>query len=178
MSNDSPAGREPAASPPDVASPGQPSRGPGGEPDGISELLQELRVLITGVQVLTGFLLIVPFNQDFRGIALVEKWVYLSAFVCGLISLIVFSAPAAEHRLQRPLRDPARFKQYTTRMTVIGLVFLSLALLLTTHLVVTRTVGAGAAHVITACVAVLLAAVWWIWPLTARRASQVGRASR
>lgn len=138
--------------------------------DDLTEMLQEMRVLIPGVQVLTGFLLILPFSQNFRGISLAEKWVFLAAFVCGLISLILLSAPAAQLRIERPLRERARFKDYTTRMTIIGLMPLSLALILTTQLVVEHTLGQGIAFVATGCVAILVATVWWIWPLTRRRA--------
>ena len=136
----------------------------------LTEMLQELRVLIPGVQVLTGFLLILPFDQEFRSLALAEKWVYLAAFVSGITSLILLSAPAAQLRFERPLRDRARFKEYATRMTIIGLIPLSLALILTTQLIVERTLGATTAIIITACVAVLLAAVWWVWPLMGLRA--------
>jgi Family of unknown function (DUF6328) len=132
------------------------------------EMLQELRVLIPGVQVLSGFLLILPFNQGFSQIVLAEKWVYLSAFLCGVVSLILLTAPAAQHRIERPLRDPARFKQYANRMTIIGLIPLSLALILTTQLIVARTVGTGISLVMAAGVTALLLAVWWIWPLLAR----------
>ena len=55
-------------------------------------------------------------------------------------------------------------------MTIIGLIPLSLALILTTQLIVERTLGATTAIIITACVAVLLAAVWWVWPLMGLRA--------
>ena len=82
-------------------------------------MLQELRVLIPGVQVLTGFLLILPFDQEFHNIALAEKWVYLAAFVSGIVSLILLRAPAAQLRLERPLRDPLHFKEYATRVTII-----------------------------------------------------------
>ncbi|HEX5157604.1 MAG TPA: DUF6328 family protein [Ktedonobacterales bacterium] len=136
----------------------------------LTEMLQELRVLIPGVQVLTGFLLILPFDHEFRNLALAEKWVYLAAFVSGITSLILLSAPAAQLRFERPLRDRAHFNEFATRMTIIGLIPLSLALILTTQLIAERTLGATTAIIITACVAVLLAAVWWVWPLMGLRA--------
>lgn len=139
------------------------------DPDDLTEMLQELHVLILGVQVLTGFLLILPFSQDFRDIPLVEKCVYLAAFVCGIVSLILLSAPTAQHRLERPLRDRARFKEYATRMTIAGLIPLSLALTLTTQLIVQRALGALVASIMAACVAALPGVVWWIWPLMSLR---------
>jgi hypothetical protein len=135
----------------------------------LTELLQELRVLIPGVQVLTGFLVILPFSQGFARIPNAERWVYLAAFICVLISLILFTAPAAQHRLERPLRDRARFKQFATGMTIAGLIPLSLSLVLTTQLVVSQTIGYGTALAVSLVVAALIGGVWWAWPLEARR---------
>jgi hypothetical protein len=73
----------------------------------LESLLQELRVLLQGVQVLTGFLIVLPFYQGFATIARTEQWVYLVTFACSLSSLILFSAPAAQHRLEWPLYDRA-----------------------------------------------------------------------
>jgi hypothetical protein len=156
----------PATDPEPVAEEPAPSAGD------LTELLQELRVLIPGVQVLVGFLVILPFSQGFSRIDQGERWVYLAAFFCGLTSLVLFTAPAAQHRLERPLRDRARFKQYATRMTIVGLVPLSLALILTTHLVVSQTIGYGAALVVSALIAALIGAIWWAWPLAARHAAR------
>jgi hypothetical protein len=127
-------------------------------------------VLLQGVQVLTGFLIVLPFYQAFATIALLEKWVYLATFVCSLSALILFSAPAAQHRLEWPLRDRAHFKWFATRMIIIGLVPFSLALVLATQLVVSQILGIGPAFVAAGGAALLLGAVWWLFPLLARRA--------
>jgi Na+/proline symporter len=132
----------------------------------LSELLQELRVLLPGTQTLTAFLIILPFNSGFADIQRGEKFVYLATFLCSLASLILFAAPAAQHRLQRPLRDREAFKHRANQLVVAGLVLLSLALVLATQLVldqVMRSVwiawgGAGA-------VALLILAIWWLIPL-------------
>ena len=132
----------------------------------LSELLQELRVLLPGTQTLTAFLIILPFNSGFADIQRGEKFVYLATFLCSLASLILFAAPAAQHRLQRPLRDREAFKHRANQLVVAGLVLLSLALILATQLVldqVMRSVwiawgGAGA-------VALLILAIWWLIPL-------------
>jgi len=134
-----------------------------------SDLLQELRVLLQGAQVLTAFLIVLPFNAGFTRVQQLEKWVYLATFVCALGSLILLSAPAAQHRLEWPLRDLAHFKQFATRMSVIGLVPLSLSLVLATQLVVTQTFGSSPALVAAGGVAVLIGAVWWLFPLLWRR---------
>ncbi len=134
-----------------------------------SDLLQELRVFLLGAQVLTAFLIVLPFNTGFARIQQSEKWVYLATFACSLGSLIIFSAPAAQHRLEWPLRDRAHFKRFATRMSIIGLVPLSLSLVLATQLVVTQTLGSSQALLAAGGVAVLIGALWWLFPLLWRR---------
>src|SRR5688572_26296728 len=104
---------------------------PGDERTGdgdLSDLLSELRILLPGAQMLTAFLIILPFNSGFADIQRGEKYVYLATFLCSMASLILFAAPAAQHRLQRPLRDREAFKHRASQLVVAGLVPLSLAL--------------------------------------------------
>src|SRR6185312_3205325 len=58
------------------------------------ELLNELRVALPGVQVLFGFLLIVPFSTRFR-VDRVEKVAYMIALLAAMVSIILFIAPSA-----------------------------------------------------------------------------------
>jgi hypothetical protein len=128
-------------------------------------MLQELRILLQGAQVLTAFLIVLPFSEGFRRIQRVEKWVYVATFLCSLVSLVILSAPAAQHRLQRPLIDRVQFKQYATRLILIGLVPLSLALILSTHLVVAEVLGIGLGIAVASIVALLIAGLWWWMPV-------------
>lgn len=134
-----------------------------------NDLLQELRVLLQGAQVLTAFLIVLPFYTVFAGIPRAEKWVYLATFACSLASLIIFSAPAAQHRLEWPLRDRAQFQRFATRMIIIGLVPLSFSLVLATQLIVTQTLGTMQAIIAAGAVAVLIGVVWWLFPLKWRK---------
>jgi hypothetical protein len=134
----------------------------------LSDLLQELRILLPGAQTLTAFLIILPFSPGFALIDQAERWVYMATFLCSVSSLILFTAPAAQHRLERPLRDRVRFKETATRQIVVGLIPLSIALILSTQLVINevggRTVGIGAAVI----VAGLVGFMWWLIPLYRR----------
>ncbi len=139
----------------------------------LSDLLQELRVLLPGIQTLTGFLIILPFSQGFSKIGQNEQWVYLALFICSISSLVLFTAPAAQHRLERPLRDRVRFKRDATRLIIIGLVPLSLALILATHLVVREVGGRWPGIIIAGIVAIIIALTWWWLPLLHRRGRSV-----
>lgn len=150
---------------------GQAKNGDHDEQD-LNDLLQELRILLQGVQVLTAFLVILPFNQGFEKIEEVEKWVYLATFVCSVTGLVLFSAPAAHHRLARPLMDRIRFKNFATRMTIIGMVPSSLALVLATQLVVSEVLGNVQSIVVALIIALLIGVFWWILPLAHKEKEQ------
>ena len=63
-----------------------------------SELIQELRVAQTGVQVLAGFLLTLPFTHRFFDIGDGHRVVYLVAFSLAVITVGLMTAPVALHR--------------------------------------------------------------------------------
>jgi accessory gene regulator protein AgrB len=139
----------------------------GASDDGsLDEMLQELRILLQGAQVLTAFLVVLPFNDNFDKIHAFEKWVYTATFLSSITSLVFLSAPAAHHRLARPLVHRVVFKTFATRMIVVGLVFLSFALILVTQLVVSQVVGSLVSVVVTAFVSLLILMIWWFFPLT------------
>ena len=83
----------------------------GRSPDQITrnwnELLQELRVAQTGVQILTGFLLTVPFSQRFTDLDDRQRWIYLAVLVGSVLATCLIVAPVSFHRVlfrkqQRP----------------------------------------------------------------------------
>lgn len=141
--------------------------------DDFGDLHEELRVLLQGTQVLTAFLILLPFNQGFEKINQSEKWVYLATFFCSIMSLIIFSAPAAQHRLQRPLPNRVAFKVFATRMVIMGLVPFSLSLSLATFLVASEVVGFQIGAIIAGIITLLILLSWWLkvisWLLTPRK---------
>jgi amino acid transporter len=135
----------------------------------LSDLLQELRILLQGVQVLTAFLIILPFSEGFGRVDQIEKWVYLVTFISSITGLVFISAPAAQHRLQRPLLNRVRFKRFATRMILIGTAAFSVALVLASQLVSNEVVGYGPSLFVASLVALLIGAVWWVIPIWSKR---------
>ena len=138
--------------------------------DDLGDLLQEMRVLSQGAQVLTAFLVVVPFSAGFDDISQTERWVYVATFALSVLSLVLFSAPAAQHRLTRPLLQRERFKDMATHFLIAGLVCVSIALVLATQLVVAQVVGTNWSLLWAAVVALGVLAFWWVFPLQKRRA--------
>jgi hypothetical protein len=64
-----------------------------------SELLQELRVTQTGIQVLTGFLLTVPFSNRFTDLTHLQRTAYLVVLAGAILSTALIMSPAAFHRV-------------------------------------------------------------------------------
>lgn len=139
--------------------------GPGGErydPTSLGDLLQEMRVLLQGAQMLTSFLVIVPFSEGFSRVQSTERWLYLATFCCAMTSLVLFSAPAVHHRLRWPVSDRLAFKRFATRVTVVGLIPFSAALVLATDLVVHRALGPALAWKVAAVLSLFIAVVWGV----------------
>lgn len=136
------------------------------------DLLQEIRVLLAGSQVLTAFLVTLPFSSGFTRLSGSERNVYAATFLTVLLSLVLFATPAAYHRLVWPVPDRRRFKRLSTRLVIAGLIPLSVALVLATHLVLTEALRAAETSTATALVAAVILVMWWLWPLARRRSSR------
>lgn len=65
----------------------------------LNELLQELRVTQTGVQILTGFLLTLPFTNRFGSLDEVERAAYLGVLCGSVLATGLIIAPVAFHRV-------------------------------------------------------------------------------
>ncbi|PZS14273.1 MAG: hypothetical protein DLM57_14810 [Pseudonocardiales bacterium] len=133
-----------------------------------SELLQELRVAQTGVQVLFAFLLSIAFQQRFDSITWIQRDVYIATLVCAAIAAALFIAPVAVHRVLFGLHRKDELVAFTGRMAVTGLVFLALAMLGALLLVVDLVVGPIAAAIATSGTGVLFVFLWYVLPMRTR----------
>lgn len=141
------------------------------EEDGdFSDMLSELRILLPGAQMLTAFLIILPFNGGFSKIVHAEKLVFLATFVLSLTSLVLLSAPAIQHRLMRPLTDRVRFKRVATRQIVVGACTLAFAFIFGTNLVMSEVFGALAGLIAAGAMAALILTLWCLLPLYLKKA--------
>lgn len=135
----------------------------------LSDLLEELRIMLPGTQMLTAFLIILPFNEGFAEIGEREQIVYVITFLCSLTALVCFTAPAAHHRLQRPLRDRIAFKNHATKFMIAGLVPLSIALVLACQLVLSTVLGGSwIPWLFAGAFGLGIGFLWWIYPRLTR----------
>ena len=139
----------------------------------LSDLLSELRILLPGAQMLTAFLIILPFNGGFAKIVQTEKIVFLATFFLSMTSLVLLSAPAIQHRIMRPLNDRERFKRVADRIMMAGALSLAFAFTLGTNLVISEVFGHVAGIVACAIIAVLTMAMWWWMPMYLRHRTTI-----
>jgi hypothetical protein len=143
----------------------------------MTEMLNELRILLPGAQLLNGFLIALPFTSGFRQIVQLEKWIFMATFLCSLSSLILFTAPAVQHRLLRPLEDRMHFKDVASKQMLAGAFFLSLSLVLGASLVIAEVIGHPAGLGVGAVFASMILALWWLYPWFSKRRKSIPAAS-
>ena len=126
-----------------------------------NELLQELRSLIPGAQVLLGFLLAISFTQQFGDLTDGERYVYYGTLVCTGIALVLFMAPAAHHRLRFREGDKDNILRKGNREAIAGTVASSLAFTGVLYLVTERIFGTPEAIIVSVAFFVFTAWRWW-----------------
>ncbi|HEX4720104.1 MAG TPA: DUF6328 family protein [Thermoleophilaceae bacterium] len=94
----------------------------------LNELLQELRVVATGVQVLFAFLLIVPFSVGFSHLAPGERYLYFAILLATAASAGLLIAPTALHRLIFRRGDKPYLIEVANRMAITGITSLMFAM--------------------------------------------------
>ncbi|WP_072801778.1 DUF6328 family protein [Rhodococcoides yunnanense] len=134
-------------------------------------LLQELRVVQTGVQLLTGFLLTVPFQQRFDDLSSVGRVVYLVTVTASIVATILLIAPVGMHRLLFRKRAIGVLVRVGNRLALLGLLMLAVALVGVVALTFEIVVGIFAAEVAAAAVTVLLFGLWFVLPRAYLRTS-------
>lgn len=140
----------------------------------MQELNGEMRVVVTGVQVLFAFLLVVPFDTGFRGIGDFERGVYLVTLLFAALAAVCTIAPSAQHRFLFRHDDKPRLVYVSNRVVIAGLGCLAVAMCGSVLLVATKLFGVAAGAVTTIAVAAPFAVLWFAMPLRRRRA--LGRA--
>jgi hypothetical protein len=133
-----------------------------------SQLLQELRVAQTGVQLLTGFLLTLPFQQRFTQLDGVMRTVYLVTVACSLGSTVFLVAPVGMHRLLFRRHRLKTLVDAGHRYAIIGLLLLAIALAGVSIVIFYAVVGTIAGWVAGGCTLLALACVWFVLPLRHR----------
>ncbi|WP_233521965.1 DUF6328 family protein [Streptomyces triticagri] len=134
------------------------------------ELLQELRVAQTGVQIMFGFLLTVVFQPRFDALSDADRAIYVVTVMLGAATMGALIGPVAFHRMVAGRRLKPQTVVWASRMTLLGLVLLlctmASALLLVLRVVLDDSLAVWAVF----AMVVWFGLCWYGLPVWARHA--------
>jgi Family of unknown function (DUF6328) len=136
------------------------------------ELLQELRVVLPGVQVLLAFLLTAPFQQRFAQLPTTQRITFFASIACATVATALLIAPSAHHRLRWREGEKERLLQTANRLAIWGTLFLAAAIVLALYVITNVLFATWVAFVTAALAAALFAWLWYALPLLGRSSRQ------
>jgi len=131
----------------------------------MTELLNELRVALPGVQILFAFLLAVPFQQGFQKVTDTQKGIYYATLMATCAATVCLIAPSAMHRLRFHERDRAFLIESSNKYLIAGLSFLGIAIVLAVILISDYLYDGIIVWLAPLAVALAIAGVWFARPL-------------
>ncbi len=134
----------------------------------LSELLQELRVALPGVQVLFAFLLAVPFSKGYSGITPFQKDTYFATLIFTTVSAALLIAPSAYHRITFRYQQKERLIVLANRFAIAGLGALALAMTGAVTLITDVLYGTLATAITGVGALLMFLALWYVLPLRRR----------
>jgi Family of unknown function (DUF6328) len=144
----------------------------------LGELLQELRVVLPGVQVLLAFLLTAPFQQRFGSLAGSMRNAFFAAIVCATLATACLIAPSAHHRMRWRAGDKERLVRIGNQLTIVGTVFLAAAIVLALYVVTDVLFSTNLAMFTAVGALVVFAGLWYVLPMVGRAQESRGASSR
>jgi MFS family permease len=135
----------------------------------LAELLQEVRVAQTGVQVLFAFLLVLPFSNRFAEVTSAEKGVYIATLALAAVSTLFLIAPSAHHRVLFRLQDKRHIVLIANDLALAGTATLALAMTGSMLLITSFLFGTAAGISAGAVTCLAFAALWYALPFRRRR---------
>ena len=135
----------------------------------LNELLQELRVMQTGVQILTGFLLTVPFTSRFPDLDAFQTYLYLGVLSGSVVATALIVAPVAFHRALFRQGEREWIVEAANKAALAGLVALAVTMAAVVWLVFDVVVDRMVAGIAGAVSIVIFTLMWALLPVLSRR---------
>lgn len=137
-------------------------------------LLQELRVLLPGVQVLTAFLLTAPFATRFTDLDDAGRSAYFIALISAMASIITLLTPTVFHRVADRTARSARLT-WGVRLMLVGVVLLAVSLTTSMWCIVRFGYSTTTATIVTAAFVAMFVGLWVALPLSVGRRHRLSR---
>ena len=133
-----------------------------------SELVEEHRLAMPGVQVLFAFLLILPFQNRFESLSTQQEYVYFAALLCATVAIILLITPTAAHRIRFRAQDKEALIRMSTRAAIAATVFIAAAMTTSVYLITDVLFGEPATVIVAAALATAFVTFWYAFPLYRR----------
>src|SRR5215204_7272404 len=134
----------------------------------LMELLQELRVVIPGVQVLLAFLLTAPFQQRFAQLPGSMRNAFFASIACATLATAFLIAPSAHHRLRWRAGEKERLVRVGNQMAIIGTVLLAAAIVLALYVITDLLFTTDLAVMTAIAGLVVFGVLWYGLPMVGR----------
>ena len=138
----------------------------------LAELLQELRVAFTGVQILFAFLMSLAFTPRFQELDDFDLAVYTVTLVSTALATMIFIAPVSFHRLVFRRRQKAALVVIADRLLVVGLMLLAPAICGAVLLTLDIALGRWQAVLASSVTALVALLTWYVLPVAVRSGGQ------
>jgi uncharacterized membrane protein len=132
------------------------------------ELLNGLRVILPGVQVLLAFLLTVPFSTGFEDATATDRSMYFASVLLTVGATGALTMPAAYHRIRFRQGDKEKMLRLSNTFAIAGLALLMVAMATVVFLITNVLYGAGAAIAVSLAVLLVLGFSWFAVPVFRR----------
>lgn len=133
-----------------------------------SELVEEHRLAMPGIQVLFAFLLVLPFQNRFERLTGAQEYVYFSAMICAAVAIVLLITPTAAHRLRWRQADKEALLVIANRTSIAATAFIALGMTASVYLITDFLFGEPATALVTVPIAGLFAWFWYGLPLLRR----------
>jgi hypothetical protein len=130
-----------------------------------NELLQELRVSQTGVQILFAFLLTLPFTQRFTQVTAFQRDVYFTTLLLAGAASVFFIGPVSWHRVLFRKQEKREVVFAANRMALAGLACLSVAMVGVILFITDFLFSGTAAAIAGGCMGGLIFTLWYTLPV-------------
>jgi len=134
-----------------------------------TEILQELRVIQTGTQILTGFLLTLAFQSRFTELDQYQVVLYLALVSAAMLATALALSPVSLHRALFGRKAKPQLVTASDRLLKVTLVVVSLTLVGTAMLIFDVVVGRSAGLIAGILAATIAISLWVVLPTLARR---------
>ena len=132
------------------------------------ELLNELRVAGTGIQIMFAFLLVAPFNTGFKHVSEFGRIDYFVTLICVAMAAVLLMAPSIHHRILFRQGEKRYLVWMANRLAIAAMVFLTVGFTGILVLLADVVIGGPAPVIMGLLAAATISGLWFLIPLLKR----------